>query len=1240
MGRITPDSGVALRQLPHPGPWIRAVCAVFFLILWSATTAANVPPVIDAFTVSSTTVAPGGSVQLTLQAHDPDCPDTCTSGCGQYIRADLFVLSATDGTLSNQTNSGSGSPFTAGADWQAPATEGIYTISAYVADSGGFACGGRLDTTADLDVLVTLSTNDPPVVDSLTADPLQLFPGETSDLNCSGSDPNDDPLTYSWNADSGTVTPGPAGSAVFTADDPAGATVTCRVTDPEGAFGEASILLTVVGALPEKALTARLVAPQRLSVDSLGEVYVVDPSFGGIAVLHLLSGRFVYRVPLNGATSVAVDWSDNLLVGGQTGAVVTDVSGNLLLTLTSDEPLGEVADVAVDPVGRRYGVLHRAAARVVVFDEFGTKLGAFGANGDAPDELKSPHGLAVDPAGNWVVADSGHGQIKTFDLAGTLLSTIADLGGGSGEFVQLDDVAVDTAGVIYASDSFQDWVLAFDPDGTLREILGSYGADVGHFKTTTGIALAPAFDRVLVGSANSSSVQVFVTTGDPVGSGPEPLADVQPAALIFDPQPVGTASVPRTVTVANLGDAPLGIRSVHATLDFTETHACPFVAPGSSCNIDVEFAPTTIGVVTGSLTIDSSTTGPPVEIALSGVGFVPASVTLSPTRLDFSDQEVGSVSEPKSLTLTNGGTSPLSLLDITASGEFFQINDCGAALPGGTGCTISVSFAPQTVADFINGTVTVTSNAAGSPHSLELEGRGIPGDVLVAIGDQTADEGDGELLFPVTLSNPGSETVVLSYTTAADTAEEGTDYEPASGTLSFTPGETSGTIPVTVLDDTLLEPREESLLVLLSDPIGAELDDPQALGTIVDDESCAGPELLMNPGAEEPPEGPGIPGWIATAGGDWNPRGAPPDPFEGQAYFSAGISGTAELIQDVDVSAYAARIAGGDQRFVFDGRVRSRNEAQPDVTRVVVEYRNVSNTELLDVFDSGELVSTLDWLAVTDERVAPNDTGWIRVRLIATRNGGVDNDGYFDGLSLRSLRTATVNVADAWQYEGNCTSCGKMNFPVTLSCSFHESVTLGFATTDGSALAGEDYLTATGSVTLSTGETELSIPVTVVGDHMDEDHETFGLQLELPGPADAVLLDGAAVGRIVNDDFCRKELDWWVDNVDAWPVEQLTVGAEELDQQALIDLLNTDSGDKATKLAKELVATKFNLAEGSAPWILSWVEAADAFLVDFPPGSDPQGTDASEAKHLRRPLVRYNGTDCGNPLRRTRSRRW
>ena len=130
----------------------------------------------------------------------------------------------------------------------------------------------------------------------------------------------------------------------------------------------------------------------------------------------------------------------------------------------------------------------------------------------------------------------------------------------------------------------------------------------------------------------------------------------------------------------------------------------------------------------------------------------------------------------------------------------------------------------------------------------------------------------------------------------------------------------------------------------------------------------------------------------------------------------------AELRQDVDVAAYGSFITGGDQTFRFEGRVRSLDEVPDDLTRVVVEYRDVSNTVVLDAFDSGDIASPVGWQLVSDERLAPVGTGWVRVRLIATRFAGADNDGYFDALSLRSLRTPTLQVDDVtvWAISARC----------------------------------------------------------------------------------------------------------------------------------------------------------------------------------------------------------------------------
>jgi hypothetical protein len=1191
----------------------------------------NEAPVVDDFSASSGTVVPGGTVALVLQAHDPDCPGTCTDadGCGEYIRADVTFWSATGGTILNENNGVSGSPYTATADWQAPETEGVYTISIYVADSGGFACGGRQSVTPTIDIQVTTSTNLPPVVDSLTADPLQLFPGETSSLVCVASDPDEDPLTYSWDTDSGSITPGTEGNATFTATEPGIATATCTATDPGALFGSDSIGISVVGAVADKAIQAGLVAPRRLAIDSSSNVYVVGSGKAGIRVVSLFDDEPVYRIALPGVTSVAVDWADNLLVGTVGGAKVIDRQGSHLLSLPANTK--DVVDVAVDPVNRYYGVLHQKSGQVRVYDELGAPVITFGSTGDGADQFKSPQGLAVTPTGQWVVADTGHGLIKIFDGSGTLVSSFGGLGNGAGEFVHLDDVAVDAAGVIYASDSFQSWVQAFNPDGSPRETLGTHGGDVGQFKTATGIAPADDFDRIVVASLNSSSLQVFRTSDEPVIPPDPAVGTVSPTRLDFTAQAVGSVSTPQSLSVDNAGASPLGLRDVTVQGDFVQTNDCSgLLDPTQSCSVDVSFRPTAPGERNGALILDTS--GEPARIAvqLTGTAFPPVSaVSLEPGLLVFGDQLVGTTSTPLSVILTNSGTAPLELLSIEASSNFSQTNDCTGPLAPGAGCTISVRFAPLVVGDPIAGALTVSSNAPGSPHTVELSGRATPVVPSIAIDDVGVDEGNAgdppnEALFTVTLSEPTTEVVTVEYATASDTAVEGEDFEATSGTLTFLDGETSQPIAVPIIGDDLLEADEEYFFVHLSNPLNAVLGNDTGEGAIFDDEECEGPNLLLNPSAEEKSDERGILNWTVVAGEGWLRGQAPPVPVDGSHYFYyTGTTPGGELIQDVDVSAYAERIAAGRQWFTFDAFVWTYYDTRPDSARVIVEYRDFDNATVLDSFDSGEISSPSQWTHLVDERPAPNGTGWIRIRLI----GNYPSDAYFDAFALRSLRTATVAVDDIADYEGH-TGFRDATFTVRLACPFAEEVLVDYATRDVIALAGEDYLSNLGTVALPVGATSTTVPVSIVGDFDDEPHESFALDLSLVEPTDALLLDGEGICLIVNDDFCPQESNYWAANPTIWPVLRLELGGVEYTQATLLTLVAYWGSDVSHQLARELIATKLNLEVGSDPYILLDVEAADAYLEVYPPGSRPQGDDRRLGRQLTETLRDYNRTAC------------
>ena len=89
-------------------------------------------------------------------------------------------------------------------------------------------------------------------------------------------------------------------------------------------------------------------------------------------------------------------------------------------------------------------------------------------------------------------------------------------------------------------------------------------------------------------------------------------------------------------------------------------------------------------------------------------------------------------------------------------------------------------------------------------------------------------------------------------------------------------------------------------------------------------------------------------------------------------------------------------------------------------------------------------------------------------------------------------------------------------FTVTLSPSSAQTVTVQFATADGTALAGSDYLATSGSLTFNPGETTKTITVRVKGDTVVEANETFFVNLS--APTNATISDGQGLGTILNND--------------------------------------------------------------------------------------------------------------------------
>ena len=93
-----------------------------------------------------------------------------------------------------------------------------------------------------------------------------------------------------------------------------------------------------------------------------------------------------------------------------------------------------------------------------------------------------------------------------------------------------------------------------------------------------------------------------------------------------------------------------------------------------------------------------------------------------------------------------------------------------------------------------------------------------------------------------------------------------------------------------------------------------------------------------------------------------------------------------------------------------------------------------------------------------------------------------------------------------------------MDFVVTLSRALPEAVSVDYATSDGTAVAGEDYTAISGTLAFEAGETSKTVPVPVLDDAHDDHGETFTLTLSNPSGSNAYLVHDTATGTIENSD--------------------------------------------------------------------------------------------------------------------------
>jgi hypothetical protein len=108
-----------------------------------------------------------------------------------------------------------------------------------------------------------------------------------------------------------------------------------------------------------------------------------------------------------------------------------------------------------------------------------------------------------------------------------------------------------------------------------------------------------------------------------------------------------------------------------------------------------------------------------------------------------------------------------------------------------------------------------------------------------------------------------------------------------------------------------------------------------------------------------------------------------------------------------------------------------------------------------------------------------------------------------------------IRIGDVQVVEGN-TGTRAATFTLTLSAAYGQTITVAYATGNGTATAGSDYQAASGTLTFAPGETSKTITVLVSGDRVPEANETFVVSLS--HPTNATIVDGYGWSTIMDNE--------------------------------------------------------------------------------------------------------------------------
>jgi large repetitive protein len=334
----------------------------------------------------------------------------------------------------------------------------------------------------------------------------------------------------------------------------------------------------------------------------------------------------------------------------------------------------------------------------------------------------------------------------------------------------------------------------------------------------------------------------------------------------------------------------------------------------------------------------------------------------------------------------------------------------------------------------------------------------------VTITDVMVTEGTGGTVnanFTIQAApSPKAGTLQVTWATAAGSATSPADFTASSGTVPLTKSSPSKVVSVPVAGDAINE-SNETFVVNLTNLVGSgTIADAQGVGTITDNDPV--PVLSVN-----------------------------------DVSVSEGNAGTTTATFTVTLSAASGRAVTFQWATAAGSATAGTDYVSASGSRTIAAG---TTTAPVGITVNGDFADELDetfGLTLTNPGNATIGDG-----------SGLATVSDDDPIPVLSINDISVTEGNA----GTATA----TFTVSLSAASGKAVTFDWATTPGSATAGTDFASATGSRTIAAGTTTATVGITVNGDVLDEANETFDVTLSNPG--NATIGDSSGLGTITDDD--------------------------------------------------------------------------------------------------------------------------